>query len=294
MEQSTLTREVKELARSLGADLVGIAPIERFEGAPEEYHPQSLLPDTKSVISIAIRILRGVQIPQKALKQNYQYQVFGYGWLSHIRLNWIAFEVARYLEDHGYWTLPFPSFCETQFGPKQPGWAKRVKPSISNRHVAVAAGIAKFGWNNLAMTREFGTRQRFVSVMTTAPLEPDPLIEEELCDKCMICVNACPAKAIAKDESTKFTLAGTNVEMAVINKPKCSWYHDGMAVETFGTVQLECPENPTWDQVREARRIVDFASPSQFGGRIVTFTTGGHCGLCLLSCPKGSFWERKR
>ena len=40
----SLTDDVKSLALELGADLVGVAPIERFEGAPEFYHPQGLLP----------------------------------------------------------------------------------------------------------------------------------------------------------------------------------------------------------------------------------------------------------
>ena len=40
--EMSLTDDVKSLALELGADLVGVAPIERFEGAPEFYHPQGL------------------------------------------------------------------------------------------------------------------------------------------------------------------------------------------------------------------------------------------------------------
>ncbi len=294
MKGGSLADDVKKLARELGADLVGVASVDRFQGAPDEYHPDSLLPGTMSVISIAIRILRGVQIPQQSLKQNYQYQIFGYGWLSHIRLNWIAFEVARFLEDQGHVALPFPSFCDDQYGDKHPSWFRRTKPSISNRHAAVAAGIARLGWSNLAMTRQFGTRQRFVTIMTTAEIGPDPLIEEDLCDKCMICVKACPGKAISGSEAVKYSLAGLAVETGALNRPKCSWFHDGIATETFGTVPLAQPPDVTWEQFREARRIVDYASPSQFAGRITTFTTGGHCGLCILSCPKGTQWRPGR
>ena len=41
-----LTKTVKEKALALGAHLVGIAPMERLEGAPPELHPKRLLPDT--------------------------------------------------------------------------------------------------------------------------------------------------------------------------------------------------------------------------------------------------------
>ena len=50
--------------------------------------------------------------------------------------------------------------------------------AISNWHSAAAAGVAKFGWNNLAMSPGFGTKQRYVTVMTSAELEPDPMIEK--------------------------------------------------------------------------------------------------------------------
>ena len=43
-----LTLAVKELAYSLGADLVGIANIERFENAPIKMSPKGILPNAKS------------------------------------------------------------------------------------------------------------------------------------------------------------------------------------------------------------------------------------------------------
>ena len=49
-----LTLAVKELAYSLGADLVGVANIERFENAPIRMSPQGILPCAKSVIVCAV------------------------------------------------------------------------------------------------------------------------------------------------------------------------------------------------------------------------------------------------
>ena len=53
-----LTQEVKEKAFSLGAHLVGIAPISRMKNAPPELNPKRLLPEAKSLISMAYRINR--------------------------------------------------------------------------------------------------------------------------------------------------------------------------------------------------------------------------------------------
>ena len=54
---------IKELARKIGAggggvEVVGVAPVSRFKGAPERMHPLNIFPDCKSVISIVQPIPR--------------------------------------------------------------------------------------------------------------------------------------------------------------------------------------------------------------------------------------------
>ncbi len=241
----SLADDVKEFALQAGADLVGIAPIGRFAGAPKKFDPKRLLPKTRSVISMAVRILEGITVPQDACVENYPYQFFGYGWLSNIRLNGLAFEIARFLEDRGHVTCPYPSFFRGKGA------------SVSHRHVAVVAGLAKFGWHNLAITPRFGTRQRFVSVLTEAELESDPLIDEDLCDNCMACVDACPVDALSRDDAVTFDLAGQTVRMSTIDRARCVPSHAGEE----GWLKRHLPPH-------------------------VTFANGGHCGLCLLRCPK--------
>lgn len=52
--ENNLTLKVKELAYRLGADLVGIANIERYKDAPIRMSPQGILPSAKSVIVCAV------------------------------------------------------------------------------------------------------------------------------------------------------------------------------------------------------------------------------------------------
>jgi hypothetical protein len=42
-EMTTLTQEVRKVALSNGADLVGFAPVGRCDGAPAELHPRTSL-----------------------------------------------------------------------------------------------------------------------------------------------------------------------------------------------------------------------------------------------------------
>ena len=67
------------------------------------------------------------------------------------------------------------------------------------------------------MSPKFGTKQRFVTVMTTSELEPDPMIEEELCDSCYKCVDACSEGAISRDEVIEFEIAGHPIHMAKVD-----------------------------------------------------------------------------
>ena len=56
---SNLTERVGRAALEAGADLVGFAPISRFEDAPPLLHPYTIFPQTRTVIAVAVRQLRG-------------------------------------------------------------------------------------------------------------------------------------------------------------------------------------------------------------------------------------------
>jgi epoxyqueuosine reductase QueG len=69
---------------------------------------------------------------------------------------------------------------------------------FSHRHAATRAGLGEFGYNNVVLTREFGPRQRFNSIITEAELVPDPLITEPIClrDACNLCLEACIVQCV--------------------------------------------------------------------------------------------------
>lgn len=52
-----LTQKLIDMAKADGASLAGIAPVERFDGAPKSHHPRELLPGAKTVFTFGIRIL---------------------------------------------------------------------------------------------------------------------------------------------------------------------------------------------------------------------------------------------
>ncbi len=92
---------IKQKAKELGADIVGIASADRFEGESDGYKPADLLPGARSVVSIGIRQLRAYM--EKA--PNTAYFMFAYRQKNDY-INSIGWNIARLLDKEGYYALP--------------------------------------------------------------------------------------------------------------------------------------------------------------------------------------------
>ena len=66
---------------------------------------------------------------------------------------------------------------------------------VSHRLLGWAAGLGWRGRNNLLVNPTYGSRVRYVSVLTDAPIEPDRPLDRD-CGKCVACLRVCPAEAI--------------------------------------------------------------------------------------------------
>jgi epoxyqueuosine reductase len=234
-DMEKLTQSVKDLAKHQGAVLVGVASIDRFDPLPPLYdtvpkghHPRDFLPEAKAVISIAQPILPAVldapailadkemaMIPEHV---KYPYLEMFYNRVGHVvqdnMLEFIGQVVGQHLLARGYQAMIFPTTglhpkvddltdIEIWEGPAR-GVAREFSPfrytygPFSHRHAATRAGLGEFGYNNVVLTREFGPRQRFNSIITDAELIPDPLITEPIClrDRCRLCFKACIMECI--------------------------------------------------------------------------------------------------
>jgi epoxyqueuosine reductase QueG len=121
-------------------------------------------------------------------------------------LEFIGQVVGQHLLSHGYQAMIFPTtglhpsvsgLTEKQIWEEQSKFRYTYGP-FSHRHAATRAGLGEFGYNNVVLSREFGPRQRFNSIITDAELTPDPLISEPIClrDKCKLCLKACIMECI--------------------------------------------------------------------------------------------------
>lgn len=219
-----LTNKVKEFAHELGADLVGVANIERFENAPVMMSPQGILPAAKSVVVCAIHHpdacieLGGEPEPQDIGPYSIQY-------VMNDKMDVIAYKVGRMLDDLGYKTVPIASSNIWRYRGYKDLEAD-FAPDISHIYTSVAAGLSQMGWNGLAITPEYGARNRYISIITEAELEPTPLYDgPDLCDMCGECINNCPTNAFRKevDGVKKIKIEDKEYEFANKNLWRCAW-----------------------------------------------------------------------
>lgn len=266
---TNLTARVKECALGVGADLVGISPISRFEGAPIMMSPKGILPTAKSVVVCAIHHLDeaielgGEEHPQIIGPYSIQY-------VMNLKLDYIAFRVARYLDDLGYEAVPIAASNIWRYRPFGDMTAT-FAPDMSHIYAATCAGLGQLGWHGLTMSPEYGPRNRFISIITNAPLCSTPLYDErKLCDMCGECIKHCPTDAYRKEcNGTKsITVEGKEFKFANKNLWRCAW------AEHFDLdLDLEIPD------VVDEKVILE--NIDKYGMR------GGEMGCCVKFClPK--------
>ncbi len=237
-----MTKEdVKRLAKELGTDIVGIASMDRFEGAPKEMDPRYIMPEAKSMIVMGFRVMRGSLrgIEEGTFFSNYS--AMGYGGLTYTYIPITVINLCRCLEDEGYESIPIGHQSDWRaidnYGNLKKDWSVPVREGypapdimIHLRIAAYLAGLGEIGYSKMFLCPEFGPRVRIGVVLTEMELEPDPIYDgPKLCNRCMACANACPGQCISKEKTVKVNLAGHEVEWGDIDLEKCDIYFAGAA-----------------------------------------------------------------
>ena len=173
---------------ALGADLCGIASVDRFEDAPKGYHPLDVWSECKSVISF------GCRFPVGALTCKTPVVYTRIRNSITPKMDVMALNFCIEMEKLGVMCVPIPT-NESEWDKNTERW----RSIISQKHAAQAAGLGTIGRHSLLITPEFGSMIWLGSVLCNQELEPDAL-KENICNNCNLCVEVCPVNALEQPQ----------------------------------------------------------------------------------------------
>ncbi len=200
-----MKNKIIDLAKANGADIVKFAPADRFESDNPIF---KIMPETKTVIGIAFRILRGIYRGIEEGSTYYQYTTMAVENMEETIMPMAQLKVAMLIEEEGFCALPQRRHQQimTEDNSTNPEVAydavyrnRTAETQLDFLDTAVKCGLGEKGFHNTLLTDEFGPMVRYCFVLTDAELEPDDVVTPHLCDGCGKCSSACPGKAIADD-----------------------------------------------------------------------------------------------
>lgn len=275
-----MKNRITELAKQNGADIVGFAPADRFSKDNPIF---KIMPETKTVIGLAFRVLRGIYRGIEEGSTYYQYTTMAVENMEETIMPMAQLKIAMMLEENGFLALPQRRHQqimaeENSTNPEVAYDAvyrnRKQEVQIDFLDTALKCGLGEKGLSGALLTDDFGPMVRYCFILTDAEIEADDEIKPHLCDKCGKCIKACPGKAI--DENGN------------VDPWQCAVYYNGangtknpfMPPEAFDGMdnRLEIIAGEAKVTPETARKILDkiyFYPPAQHAYQ---------CSICGRAC----------
>jgi len=226
---TSFTLQFKSHVKGNGADLVGIASIDRFKELGANRNPASIFPEVRSVIVIGKRIVRGAIRGVEEGTSFDLYDMYGRNWLNNRNLAMTTFKAGEFLEDNGWEAVPLPNLP-----PQTPPMGIAVREGQPAPNImldlddaAVRAGLGEIGYCGLFLSPEFGPRQRFQMILTDANLDPDPILTAPVCPGCREHASFCILGAISPAAEQTLSICGKDMVVAGIDHARCNSCKNG-------------------------------------------------------------------
>lgn len=153
------------------------------------------------------------------------------------RLELIQARVSSYLRSQGWNAFVIPP----DTGKQDSRFAARLYPLFPHKTSATCAGLGWVGRNGLLVTKEYGARLSWGTVLTNAPLKvcEKPYVKSH-CGNCKLCKQACPSGAIRGNDWSR-----DNGNKPLIDVEKCarqlSLNHQVIGKYICGYCMVVCP-----------------------------------------------------
>lgn len=280
-----MRERIIELAKKNGADIVGFASADRFDKDDAVFQ---IMPEIKTVIGLAFRVLRGIYRGIEEGSTYYQYTTMAVENMEETIMPMAQLKVAMMMEEEGFMALPQrrhqqimaeenSTNPEVAYDAVYRGKAAEVQMDFLD--AAIKCGLGERGLHNTLLTDEFGPMVRYCFILTDAKLEESAIIEPHLCDKCGACIKGCPGHAID--------------EKGDVDPWQCAVYYNGangtknpfMPYDAFAGMEdrLEIIAGEAKVSPETARKILDkiyFYPPAQHAYQ---------CSICGRACDMACY-----
>ncbi len=213
-----MKEKIKEIVIALGADICGIASIDRFTGAPEGFSPKDIFAECKSVIAFGLALPKGVtQVDPQIIYGHFNDN-------SCLQVDTISFRASKIIEKEvNCYAVPIPCDSPYEFWDEE---NREGRGLISMKHVAVLAGLGIIGKSTLLINNKFGNLLTIGAILTNLDIQSDELCEGSCIDACNRCIDSCPAGAIANGEVNQklcrdYTYGKNKRGFDIVNCNKC-------------------------------------------------------------------------
>ncbi len=233
-----LTQAIKDYARTLGFDLVGVttpeppphfsvfeawledgrqgemAYLAREAARQRRADPRNILPECRSILVLGMRYPAPSSGPAEAQPfgspEGIRGKVAAYAWGNdyHTVIGQRLEQLLAFIQDKV--GQPFPQRWYVDSGP------------ILERDMAQRAGLGRIGKNTCLINPRLGSYVFLAEVLLGLDLEPDPPFEFDHCGTCRRCLEACPTACILPDRT--------------IDARRCISY---LTIELKGAIPLE-------------------------------------------------------
>lgn len=244
MFDAQLKEDIYRRAKELGAELIRSCSVDSWHLEPiqsPEFWPENIWPWARSVIVLGIPLFLPMASTAPSMLYQEQYDT------SNRIMDDTAYRLAQYiLPEKKYRSFFFPRDCYDDIE------VLLKKPAAAFSHVLAGyyAGMGTVGDSHNLITKEYGPRVRIVSVITDAPIEPDPKCEKELCIHCRKCMEVCPVGCFSENGSGPYRM----------DKDKCTQYHIDLVKQHHwpcGYCATFCPVGEDMKQYRGVEAVTE-------------------------------------
>ncbi|MCM8777877.1 MAG: hypothetical protein NC905_06440, partial [Candidatus Omnitrophica bacterium] len=309
---------LKDFCIEAGADIVGVFNVKRFETFKKEFEKKVKIPEEREIVvdkgqyygHYVPEVRReplSLKSPDDWLKGARTVIVIGLHFPSSvvdyakvtpaettgpyvfsqaqtlIFLKDIAVKVIRYLNTCGY---------KGVFTTDLTGLASQVLmksrgdiPDMSaNLYPAILAGLAYPGLHGYPITKRYGTRQRFIAVVTDLSLENDTIpLMRYACQRCeKPCISCCPARAISK-KVVKIRIEGREFYIPSIDQFSCDWAKRYGLIGEEGLKYYGIETDVPLPRNKKAEEVVKAINKVNWG---VQKRHANICEECIRVCPE--------